>query len=398
MATNIGAGVGVSVRPNTAAAVSEAFERASRGLPGAEAELAFITCTVEHDAAEVVRQARTHLPKAQIHGITTSLGVLGREGVAAGVDGAVGMLLLRGDGMTFVSRGSTIDDDARATGRRIAAAVTEASHGRMPKLLLFNASPGVEEDLLTGIAEVFPDVPAYGGSAADHAIAGGWSVLTSEGAIKNGVTLTGVFGDVRCGGAFLAPYEPSGEETTVSSATARRIQRLGEARAADQLCEWVGSSIAAQAKSGGNILAQTALSPIGVRHHGTRGAQFVAVHPAHIHPDGSVDVFARVADGTTVCRLRGTHEGLIDALPRLITGALEDAGLKASEARAALLIYCAGCAAAVGDLLHAGLAKHFGAELPNVPTIGVCTFGEQGMVPGVGNLHSNLSLGLVVFG
>jgi hypothetical protein len=394
MTTNLGAGVGVSVQPDTAGAVSEAVELATRGLGGGQTELAFITCTVEHDAAEVVQHVRERLPNAQLHGITTSLGVLGSRGVASGADGALGVLLLRGDGSTFVSRGSAIEDDAAATGRRIATAVADASRGRVPKLLLFNASPGVEEDLLAGIADVFPGVPAYGGSAADHAIAGGWSVLTAAGAIKNGVTLTGVFGDVRCGGAFMAPYEASGEEAVVSSAGARRIQQLGGARAADGLREWVGPSIAQQAKSGGNILAQTALTPIGIR----QGEQFIAVHPAHIHPDGSVDVFARVADGTTVCRLRGTDTGLIEALPQLIEAALGDAGIKASEARAAILIYCAGCAAAVGDLLHEGLSKHFSAALPNVPTLGVCTFGEQGLVPGVGNLHSNLSLGLVVFG
>ncbi len=32
-----------------------------------------------------------------------------------------------------------------------------------------------------------------------------------------------------------------------------------------------------------------------------------------------------------------------------------------------------------------------------VPMLGLCTFGEQGHIPGLGNVHQDLSLGLTLF-
>ncbi|MEO1175099.1 MAG: hypothetical protein AAFX94_24050, partial [Myxococcota bacterium] len=62
----------------------------------------------------------------------------------------------------------------------------------------------------------------------------------------------------------------------------------------------------------------------------------------------------------------------------------------------AFLIYCAGCAGAVGPALDRGVAE-WASRLPGVPLMGLCTFGEQGFVPGHGNRHGNLSVGLVLF-
>jgi len=35
--------------------------------------------------------------------------------------------------------------------------------------------------------------------------------------------------------------------------------------------------------------------------------------------------------------------------------------------------------------------------LPGVPMLGLCTFGEQGHIPGLGNVHQDLSLSLTLF-
>ncbi len=38
------------------------------------------------------------------------------------------------------------------------------------------------------------------------------------------------------------------------------------------------------------------------------------------------------------------------------------------------------------------------SRLGDVPVLGFCTFGEQGVIPGLGNVHSNLSVALVLAG
>jgi hypothetical protein len=393
------AAVGQSTKTQTLDAVQQAVQTARNGLQGAAPGLAFITSTVDHSAQDVFNAVREQLPNVPIHGITTSLGVLGSRGVTMGSAGAVGVLLMgQSDNVRYGVGSADLGEDAKQAGQRAAERIARANPGQKPVVLLVNAAPGHEEDVLEGIATVFPDVPAYGGSAADHAVAGQWSVFTNEGVLQNGVSIAAVFGSVALGGAFVTPYKPRSEQAHVHRGTDRQIASLDGRPAAQVLGEWVGAPIAAQVAHGGNILAQTSLRPLGVRYQSARGEHFIAVHPAVIREDGSVDVFARMREGQTVCSMEGTQEGLIDALPGLYQSALQNGGLSRDQVRAAVLIYCAGCAGAVGEKLDEGLRKHWGKEMENIALLGLCTFGEQGFVPGVGNLHSNLSLGLVLLG
>jgi hypothetical protein len=64
--------------------------------------------------------------------------------------------------------------------------------------------------------------------------------------------------------------------------------------------------------------------------------------------------------------------------------------------KGAALIFCAGCAGALGSRIDEGL-KTFSRLLPGVPMLGLCTFGEQGFIPGLGNVHQDLSLSLTLF-
>jgi hypothetical protein len=85
-------------------------------------------------------------------------------------------------------------------------------------------------------------------------------------------------------------------------------------------------------------------------------------------------------------------------LGELVRRARENGRLRKDQVRAGVLIYCAGCAGSVGQSLDEGLRKHLADELGDVPLLGMCTFGEQGFVPGLGNLHQDLSVSLVLIG
>ena len=398
--SHLRAGLGHSCAADPRDAVVEALTQAQKGLAGLPPQLAFFTSTVEHSADALWQALRAALPTTLLHGITTSLGVLGTDGLCASPVGAVGVLLFAGDGdVRFAVGHAEIEGDGKASGRAAAQAIADAGRGEQPALLFFNAAPGLEEGLLAGVAAVLPDVPAYGGSAADHAIAGEWTVFTDAGPRKNAVSIAAVFGAVTIGGALIAPYRPAGPTATVTRGSGRRLAELDGQPAAQVLNRWTKGSLDYQLAEGGNILAQTALSPLGRRYDTPFGPHFVTLHPAHVHaPSHEVDLFAAISLGTELCLMSSSADGLIQVLGELVQRAFDRGKLKKDEVRAGVLIYCAGCAGSVGPNLDAGLRQKLKPALGSVPLLGMCTFGEQGFVAGLGNVHQDLSVSLVLIG
>lgn len=392
--TQLRAGFGTSTLADTQAAVEQAVRAASSSLGGLAPGLAVVTATVEHSAAAVFAAVRRLLPSVLVHGVTTSLGVLAKEGIVASGEGVVGILLFAAEGdIGFAVGYAVLGEDARAAGRR---AAEQLGHGPLPpRVLLFNSSPGREEDTLAGIAEVLPDVPAFGGSAADHAIVGEWSVFTDAGAEKDAVSVAALCGDVDFSGALLAPFLATSHRATVTAGHDRRMTSLDGKPAAEVLNAWLDDSLALQLAEGGNILAQTALRPLALRHQTSLGEHYVTIHPAQVHvEDHSIDLFARIRLGDEVCMMSGTVEGLTRVLAELYERTMR--GLRPEKVRAAILIYCAGCAGAVGSALHEGLRTQLGRAMGEIPLLGMCTFGEQGYISGLGNVHQDLSVSLLL--
>ncbi|HMU38062.1 MAG TPA: FIST N-terminal domain-containing protein [Pseudomonadota bacterium] len=391
------AGFGTSTAQDTQEATREAVSMASAGLAGQKPGLAIVTATVEHDAEKIFAAVSSALPGVPIHGVTTSLGVLSKEGIVSDSNGVVAILLLAASEMISFAVGcSVLGDDAIAAGRRAAEQIAKSAQ-TPPRVLIVNGSPGREEDVLAGIAQVLPDVPAFGGSAADHAILGEWSVFTKDGVFRDAVSVAAICGDVAFSGALLAPFVPTTASAKVTGGQDRKMTALDGQPAADVLNRWLDGALSLQVAEGGNILAQTALRPLAIRHDVGGNSHFVTLHPAHIHAeDRSVDLFARIRPGDTVCMMSGSVQGLTAVLSEL--HAQTSRNLPKEKIRAAILIYCAGCAGAVGGSLHGALREHLLRSLADVPVLGLCTFGEQGYIPGLGNVHQDLSVSLLLLG
>lgn len=394
--TQLWAGFGTSTVSDTQTAIAAAVRAAKAQLGDQRPGLAVVTATVEHEGAAILSALRQSLPGVLIHGITTSLGVLTKQGIVTSADGAVAVLLFAATGdIGFAVGSALVGDDARAAGRHAAEQIARSS--LPPRVLLFNSSPGKEEDALAGIAEVLPGIPAFGGSAADHAIVGEWSVFTTDGVHQNAVSVAALCGDVAFAGSLLAPFAATSAEATVTAGHDRHIVSLDGKPAGEVLNHWLDDGLSLQLAEGGNILAQTALRPLAIRHKTESGEHFVTIHPSQIHAeDRSVDLFARIQPGDKLCMMTGTVEGLTRVLSELRVQASDKLPLE--KTRAAILIYCAGCAGAVGGALHDGLRTHLESALGDVPLLGMCTFGEQGFIPGLGNVHQDLSVSLLLIG
>lgn len=389
-------GVGVGDHPDIRPAVQSAVLQARAQLGRVQPQAAYITCTVDHDAAQVHAAFREVLEGVALHGVTTSLGILTPDGVRNPGSGAVAVMLVGGEpGTAFTA--SSQETDGRKAGEAAARALVQQAGGKQPKLILFNASPGLEEDMLQGIANICPDVPCQGGSAADHTISGQWSVFTQQGPVPAGLSLLGLFGEVRLGTSLSTPYSATGTRAKATKTQGRTLKTLDGQPASQVLGQWLEGVIDRQVRSGGNILAQTALRPIAVRRSAGARDHYVTVHPAQIHAaEGTVDVFARIDPGDEVCLMSGSPEALVGEVAHLIDTALAQGGMTVKDVKGAALIFCAGCAGALGGRIDEGL-RSFQRLLPGVPMLGLCTFGEQGHIPGLGNVHQDLSLSLTLF-
>jgi hypothetical protein len=381
---------GQSTHLDATAAVIEAVSSARAGLAGQEPTLALVSSTVEYPAALIHRALRELLPKALIHGATSSLGVLHAGGISCGPKGAFGLLLFSGG--AFASAGAPFGADPRAAAHKAAQRLSARGE---PRMVLLTVSPGAEEEILAGLADALPGVPVYGGSAADHAIGGGWSVFSTESVYVHGFSLLACYGEEPLGGSLIGPYRPSSRRAVVTGAKGRDLLSLDQRPAAEVFNEWLGGELSDQVAAGGNILIQTALRPLAVLRDGSQGRFFSLSHPGRIGPNKEIVLFSRVAEGDSVCLMEGSAESLLGALPSLAARVARRLG--GVTPQAGFLVYCAGCAGVVGASLDVAL-RGLSHELGDVPLLGLCTFGEQGFIPGLGNAHVNLSMVLVLFG
>lgn len=384
---SLSTGFGLSQLEDTGAAVMEAVRAAKVSVPSPV--VALVTCAVSRPVPVVFDAVSSLLPAVSIHGATTCASPLTTSGSAPG---GVAVLLL-GDA-DVATAASSASEGGFAAGRQAAERLARKMGGteKVANVIL-QATPGIEEDVLKGVADVLGTTPVFGGSAADDTVEGNWRLMNSEtGVMEGGVSLVGLGADVGFGACLLPPYTAGEKEAKITGASGRSIQTLNGRRAADVLREWVGESIDTQAREGGNVIVECAAFPLGVRKE--NGA-FVGIHAAEIDASGAVGLFAEVSEGETLTVMDKMGEG--DSATAAKIG-LEQAyqtavkNGKLSDPKAGLLIYCGGLSIAVGDQLDASLEALKGKP----PMLGMTAFGEQGNVDGC-NVHSNLAVGIALF-
>lgn len=382
----LSAGVGTSTATETSAALANALATATASLPGPPTAV-LLTATVSHDAEQSLLPALAdRLPGIPVHGATTCAAALTNEGPVASP--ALSILALYAPGGLAVSARPAADPDS------VAAAAAELTEklGVAPAHVIVHATPGTEEGVINTLNTALPNIPIFGGSAADDAVAGGWRLICTDAIHSEGVSLLGIAPGVRFGAALVPPYEPTSVSAVVTKASGRTIFELDGKPAGSVLREWVGDSVDTQAREGGGVIVECAGFPLGVERV---SGGFVGIHAAEIGTDGSVGLFAEVAEGdklTVMSRVGGGDSA--DAAARGLEMAYDQAMKKGdlSQPKAGLMIYCGGLSIAVGD----GLAKSLEVMKDKAPMLGITAFGEQGNLNGC-NVHSNLAVGVALF-
>jgi hypothetical protein len=391
-----------SSEPDTTRAVQQAHAALLRELGGAPHWL-LVQSSVRHPAADLQR-AIAALDVPAIHGSSSCLGVMTQAGPL--VDGpSLALFGLRDDDGSFGVGAATPNEvveavdaagvAALALHRAIAAA---GRQGEAPALVWLTAAPGQEEACIAGLELVLGrEVPVVGGSAADDAVAGGWYQLTREGHHTDAVVVSALFPAGRVVSAFQSGYTPTTTRGLVTRARGRTLIEIDGEPAARVYDAWTDGAIAGALAAGGSVLASTTLFPLGRRVGDVGGVPYYRLaHPATVHADGSIDLFADIAEGDELVLMQGDVEALVSRAGRVAADARALARLAPSDVAGSLVIFCAGCMLTVRDRLEqvvVGLREGLGGA----PFLGSFTFGEQGCFVGGENRHGNLMISVTVF-
>ncbi len=285
-----------------------------------------------------------------------------------------------------------------AAAQAVSLALSNADRdGEVPDLVWVSPTPGEEERVLEGIESVVgSDVPVIGGSAADNTVEGHWHISDKSGSTQQGVLVSVLFPSGKVQFAYQNGYAPTAHQGTVTEADGRTIKRIDGALAGEVVANWsAGKSLAAVPDEETNILAAATLAPLGKYIGDLNGLpNYLLAHPSVAHPDGSIDLFAEVAEGEMLTQMTGDISELANRAGRVAQQAAIE--IKDEELLGAMVVYCGGCLMAVqeklGDIVS-GVNKALGGK----PFVSSFTFGEQGAIVNSGNKHGNLMISCVTF-
>ncbi len=364
-----------------------------------------------HEDSQIQDFLNARFPGTPLLGGTSCGGVMNQTGL--GGDGSIGLLLIEDpDGDYGVGAAELTGDVADAAERALHAALDNAGcPGELPELIWIYQAPGHEEKVISGLRRVVGDrCPIIGGSSADNAVAGRWRQMGPDGVTSHGLVVGALFSSGGISFAFQGGYEPAGASGVVTKvaystdglsgvvtqARGRTIISIDGQPAADVYNRWTGGAVTDKL-SGGNILAETTMHPLGIGV-GKIGdvTHYLVVHPEQILENGAISTFADIDEGASLFSMRGDKNRLIDRAGKVATAAAATLPGGADSLAGGLVVYCAGCRIAVGEQMDK-VSNAVTSSFAGMPFIGCFTFGEQGQVLNH-NAHGNLMISAIAFG
>ena len=398
----ISVGYGWSDNNDEVKAVEEAVSSVKTQLEGKTPDFALLFSTVGYDSDKVLGEVVRLLPGVQVYGGTSCLAVQTKDGFHVGEKGSLALLAVATGNITFGVGGANIDDfpSAREAGKAaIQAAIDAAGEKGAPKLVLMTGSVGHEEELLSGIEEVIgKDIPVLGGSAGDNTITGDWKQFANGHVYSNGISLAAIYTDLNVGWAYEAGYLRSENKGTITRAEGRIIYEIDNQPAAEVYNDWTGDLVAEELETGGSVLSKATFYPLAkiIKKEGKEYT--LSIHPLSINAtDHSLEVFANVEEGDEVLFMHGDWELLLNRALTTPTKALESESLSKEDVSFGIYTYCAGTMLAIPEEERPKMPVLVKTAIGDAPFIGTFTFGEQGHIRRVGNLHGNLVNSMVVF-
>lgn len=386
------ANVGSSTAADARAAGKEAAAQAAAGLDATQ--VAMVYCSCAYDVDEVVAGVGEALPEVPVLGNTSFTGVVvPGAGYVGGDEPFVGVLALSDDAMTVgvAAADRSENDDPVVAGAALATAAMEAA-GRTdaPDYFYMAASPAEEEFYLKGIASVVGRIPFFGGSAADNSIAGEWKLYTTGESFADGCVAAFFWGGPAMTNVFTGAYRETDDFGVITKIDGNRtLVEIDGVPAAKKFQEWTGCTD--DDIAGGNLLAYTVLSPLGVKD---RLGDLIAIrHPMNGNDDFSINVGNNLAEKTCVIRMEATVDELIQSVPDTLRELMDR---MPGEPAAFHLVHCGGRRAGI-DARIGEVAAAVAEVAGDIPYLMEFTFGEYGFESDNNNTCGGLMLSFTGF-
>jgi hypothetical protein len=346
--------------------------------------------TVDQNYNEVVsRFKKTH--NCPIFGCSSSLGVFTPEGFKRG---AYFLVAEKSDEVDVYPVVKLANNKLSALDGASAAAEEIKNRLDKPDLILMHATPGYEERILEGIANVFgKEMPVYGGSAADDAFEGKWFVFKDIMKVGSGFLLVGIK-TKSFSGNFASGYIKTLHNGIVTKAKERVIYEIDSRPAAIVYNEWTRGLITKYLDSTEPIF-ETILQPLGVSVGKLFGMDiFLLSHPNRVNPrDKSLCVLTEISEGERIHLMLGHKNSLVNKTKDIAQKAL----IGHSNVNGSLLLYCCGVVSVIIDNIQE--ANNLYLKTINNPNfIGLSSSGEQGYLKPLNeSRHGNLMAGTIIF-
>ena len=268
--------------------------------------------------------------------------------------------------------------------------------GELPALIVLHSTPGHEEAILKAIRkELGVNVPIIGGTAADNAILGKWSLFDYHINTSNGMAMAVFFPSAKVRYSFHSGYAPIERNAIATRLKGRTLLELDGEPAAQVYAKWYLEA-AGEPLDNEHIFTCSSLYPLGRQKGEIHGIPYFSLsHPASVSKEGGINMFCTIEEGEKVHLMSGTKEMILSRASRVVDSANEH-DMNMSAPIGGILIYCAGCMFHIKDKLQE-IVKNMNVSMQNAPFICPFTFGEQGQFLGGEIAHGNLMISTVLF-
>ena len=381
--------VGSSILSCAKTAGKEAASKAKLGLDSIK--MAFVYGSCDYNIDEMLSGVAEELPDIPLIGNTSFTGIITPEGFIGSEDGFVGVMALSDPdmiiGIASKERGASPVED----GKLIAAeAMKAANQNSSPNFFYMAASPAEEEFYLKGISSIIGRIPFFGGSAADNSISGNWKLYTDNSQFSDGVVIAFFYGDIKMTNLFTGSYRETDDFGVITKVDGNRtLVEIDGVPATKKYAKWRGIDM--EAVTGGNLLATTITSPLGVKD---RLGDLIAIrHPMNGNDDFSMAIGNNLSEKTCVIRMEATVDELISSTGETLKALIE----KMDKPPIAFhLVHCGGRRAGIDSRIDE-VAKLIKEVAGDIPFIVEFTFGEYGFESDNNNTCGGLMLSFTGF-
>lgn len=380
---------------NTKQATCNAYQKLVQALDGKNPTLIVSNFTVGHDSIVVHRELGELADKTtSFLGCTSSAGVIINQHWQSHKDKGFGFFgIFDPDGHYGVGHAHTPD----GVGAACKQVLMDANKDVPPDFIFLFPTPGTEEVVLNQLEQaVGAKVPVIGGSSADNSVAGEWKQLSKDGGVSDaGCVFALCWPSVLTYAGFCSGFSPSSHMGKITKMHDKRhVATIDGEPAINVYNRWAGGAFDKLMKEKGdsNILAASTLTPLGVQYGEDMDGEpmYVIIHPHLIKKqDKSFTTFKDLKEGDVLVCMAGTRQNLTSRIAIGVNKLIRTAPFQLEDVIGTYQIFCGGVMMAVKDDMPS-VVENLANSLKWKPTLGACTFGEQGTfldgTPGHGNL------------